>query len=311
MLACQVARHWIAATGVGWKTVRNDVIEYLTPFLDDMNGDAPSRVARACHVIDLVVREHLAAGNKPPSLRFIFHREIFWKRLDALSNPDAKPLTKAARRPVDAPTHEKAPEVAKRLQSSPPTDCGPRVDAETMRRDLERLFSEMDRPASSPTVTSSEPLQGEKPEDPAEAVVDDELEACAELTTTSGAGGRVDLAKELAQELAKLGASTSTAPSSETPAAEELEGAAATVDAELEELAETERVRRAVWDRETKELEEEAERAEGEKRARGAERGEFTDQERDGPGVRSAAARSAERRGEGLPPRYPKQREAA
>ena len=98
----------------------------------------PSKVARACHVIDFVVREHSRPRNKPPSLRFIFHREIFWKRLDALTNPDAKPLTKAARRPVDAPTHEKAPEVAKRLQSSPPTDCGPRVDAETMRRDSSR-----------------------------------------------------------------------------------------------------------------------------------------------------------------------------
>jgi len=280
------------------------------------------------------VREHLAAGNKPPSLRFIFHREIFWKRLDALSNPDAKPLTKAARRPADAPKCKKAPEVAKQPRSSPPTDSGSRVDAETMRRDLERLFYGMDRPASSPTVTSSAPLQpGEKQEDPEVTVVADELEACAELATTSGAGGRVDLAKELAEELAKpraapaapssgsggelaeelatLGASTPAAPSSETPAAEELEGAAVTVDAALEELAETERVRRAVWDRETKEIDEEAERAEREKRARRAERGELTDQGRDGPCVRSAAARSTERRGEGLPPRYPKQREAA
>jgi hypothetical protein len=283
------------------------VIEYLTPFLDEMNGDAPSRVARACHVIDLVVREHLAAGNKPPSLRFIFHREIFWRRLDALSNPDAKPLTKAARLPVDAPKREKPFEVAKRPQSSPPTDSGPRVDAETMRRDLERLFSEMDRPASSPAVTNSAPLQGEKQEDPPETVVADELEASAELATTAGAGGRVDLPKEIA----KLEASTPAAPSSETPAAEELEGAAATVDAALEDLAETERVRRAVWDRETQEREEEAERAEREKRPRWAERGELTGEERDALGVRSAAVRSTERRGEGLPPRYPKQREAA
>jgi hypothetical protein len=320
VLACQVARHWIAATGVGWKTVRNDVIEYLTPFLDEMNGDAPSRVARACHVIDLVVREHLAAGNKPPSLRFIFHREIFWRRLDALSNPDAKPLTKAARRPVEAPKLEKAPGVAKRPRSSPPIDNGPRVDAETMRRDLERLFSEMDRPASSPAATNSATLQGEKQEEPGVTIVADDLGASAVLATISGtAGGRVDLAEELAEELAKLRAAPA-APSSErggdlakelaeelaklgasSPATdEEHQGIATTIAVdELEacaELAETESVRRAVWERETKELEEREEDAERMKRARWGERGELADDEdrKLRPGVRSTMAKSSE-----------------
>ena len=178
---------------------------------------------------------------------------MFWRRLDALSDPDAKPLAKAARRPVDAPKREKAPEVAKRPRSSPAADCGPRVDAETMRRNCERLWGESlqrERP---------ETLRGEKPGDPRVTVVADELEACAELATTSGAGERGDLAKELAEELATLRAAPA-APSSgrggdlakelaeelakararlETPTAEELDGGAAVmiVGDELEAFA--------------------------------------------------------------------------
>jgi len=269
--------------------VRNDVIEYLTPFLDDMNGDASSKVARACRVIDVVVREQLATGRDKSELRYIFHREMFWKRLGALDDPAAKPLAKAARRPVDAPKHEKAPEAVRRPPSSPEADCGPPVDVETMRRDLERLWPEDHRPASSPASTASrEDLAKELAEEIAK------LRGGSPAATSSAKPG--DLAKELAEELAKLGASSPAAD-------EEHEGPATTIAVdELEacaELAEAERVRRAVWERETKELEERQADAERMKRARWAERGELAvDEDRERPGVRSATARSLEERGE-------------
>jgi hypothetical protein len=266
--------------------VRNDVIEYLTPFLDDMNGDASSRVARACRVIDVVVREQLAAGKDKSELRYIFHREMFWKRLAALDDPAAKPLAKVARRPVDAPKHEKAPEAARRPPSSPEADCGPSVDVETMRRDLEKLWPEDHRPASSPASTASrEDLAKELAEEIAR------LRGTSPAATSSAKPG--DLAKELAEELAKLGASSPAADEEHedpatTIAVDELEACA--------ELAEAERVRRAVWERETKELEEREADAERMKRARWAERGERAADERERPGVRSAAARSSEER---------------
>lgn len=138
MLASEVARYFVAATGLGWKTIRNDVLEYLTPFLDGMNGDPGSKVARACRVIDAAVIE---SGSRKPTLRYVFHREMFWKRLEALTNPEAKPLARAARRPVDASPTPKAtttPPTASR--SSTPTPS-PVADGETSRRAIAAILA--------------------------------------------------------------------------------------------------------------------------------------------------------------------------
>jgi hypothetical protein len=278
--------------------VRNDVIEYLTPFLDGMNGDASSRVARACRVIDVVVREQLAAGRDKSELRYIFHREMFWKRLGALDDPAAKPLAKAARRPVDPPKLEEAPAVVRRPPSSPKADVGPPVDVETMRRDQERLWPEDPRPTSTPASRASqEDLAKELAEEIAKLKASVSTHEHVDLVTSSHVAPAKpgDLAKELAKELAQLRGSPAAAD-------EEHEAPSTTLDDdELDEahaeLAEAESVRRAVWERETKELEEREEDAERMKRARWAERGEVFDvDERERSGVRSAAARSSEGR---------------
>ncbi len=141
VLACEVARYFVAATGLGWKTIRNDVVEYLTPFLDGMNGDARSKVARACRVIDAAVLE---ATVRKPTLRYVFHPEMFWKRLAALGNPQAKPLARAARRPVEAPTLVKEPEVrASTPRASEPQPNVP-ADSETSRRAIAAILAMTD-----------------------------------------------------------------------------------------------------------------------------------------------------------------------
>jgi len=166
-----------------------------------------------------------------------------------------------------------------------------RVDVETMRRDQERLWPESQRSsANSPAATVD--LAKELAEEIAK------LRGCARAAASPAKPG--DLAKELAAELAKLGPSSPTAD-------EECEDPATTIAVDefeaSSELAEVERVRRAVWERETKELEEREEDAERMKRARWAAasraRGELADDEREdsGPAVKSAAARSSEGRG--------------
>lgn len=134
LLASEVARYFVAATGLGWKTIRNDILEYLAPFIDGMNGDPASKVARACRVIDAAVLE---AGK--PSLRYVFHREMFWKRLEALTDPQAKPLARAQARPLDAPTAESPPEVAPAYSRSAKPQPGARMDGETLRIALAKL----------------------------------------------------------------------------------------------------------------------------------------------------------------------------
>ena len=138
VLASEVARYFVAATGLGWKTIRNDVIEYLTPFLDGMNGDARSKVERACRVIDAAVLE---SSSRRPTLRYVFHREMFWKRLAALGNPQAKPLARAARRPVDAPVPAKAPETPRPATRSSTPPPSPLADSETSRRAIAAILA--------------------------------------------------------------------------------------------------------------------------------------------------------------------------
>jgi hypothetical protein len=167
VLASEVARYFVAATGLGWKTIRNDVIEYLAPFLDGMNGDPRSKVERACRVVDSAVIE---AGSRKPTLRYVFHRDMFWKRLAALGNPHAKPLARAARRPVDAPTPSKASEPAQRPSMAPPS---PLADSETSRRTIAAILA----------VTGvMEPEQGSPVADDGLSPMDSEdLEALEEL----------------------------------------------------------------------------------------------------------------------------------
>ncbi len=137
VLASEVARYFVAATGLGWKTIRNDVLEYLTPFLDGMNGDPGSKVARACRVIDAAVIE---SGSRKPTLRYVFHREMFWKRLEALTNPEAKPLARAARRPVEAAPTPMAKPPPPAARSSTPTPS-PVADGETSRRAIAAILA--------------------------------------------------------------------------------------------------------------------------------------------------------------------------
>jgi hypothetical protein len=138
VLASEVARYFVAATGLGWKTIRNDVIEYLTPFLDGMNGDPQSKIARACRVIDAAVLE---AGSRKPTLRYVFHREMFWKRLAALGNPHAKPLARAASRPMEAPPPAKASEVRAPATRVSTAQSGPVADGETRRRAIAAILA--------------------------------------------------------------------------------------------------------------------------------------------------------------------------
>ena len=137
MLASEVARYFVAATGLGWKTIGNDVLEYLTPFLDGMNGNPGSKVARACRVIDAAVIE---SGSRKPTLRYVFHREMFWKRLEALTNPEAKPLARAARRPVEAAPTPMAKPPPPAARSSTPTPS-PVADGETSRRAIAAILA--------------------------------------------------------------------------------------------------------------------------------------------------------------------------
>lgn len=137
VLASEVARYFVAATGLGWKTIRNDVLEYLTPFLDGMNGDPGSKVARACRVIDAAVIE---SGSRKPTLRYVFHREMFWKRLEALTNPKAKPLARAARRPADASSTPMASTTPPASRSYLPAPS-PLADGETSRRAIAAILA--------------------------------------------------------------------------------------------------------------------------------------------------------------------------
>jgi hypothetical protein len=163
VLASEVARYFVAATGLGWKTIRSDVIEYLTPFLDGMNGDPGSKVARACRVIDVAVIE---SSSRKPTLRYVFHREMFWKRLASLGNPHAKPLARAARRPVQAPAPAKAPEAAPTAPRPPMPKSDPLADSETTRRALAAILAlaggepspERDRVAGEPSPFAREEL---------------------------------------------------------------------------------------------------------------------------------------------------------
>lgn len=138
VLASEVARYFVAATGLGWKTIRNDVIEYLVPFLDGMTGDPRSKVERACRVVDGAVIE---AGSRKPTLRYVFHRDMFWKRLAALGNPQAKPLARATRRPVDAPTPSKVTEAFAPAQQSSMATPSPLADSETSRRTIAAILA--------------------------------------------------------------------------------------------------------------------------------------------------------------------------
>jgi hypothetical protein len=209
---------------------------------------------------------------------------MFWKRLGALDDPEAPPVrAKAPRRPVDAPKPPKALEGPRRPSSPPEVDSSPPIDVATMLRDQERLWPEQAR------------LRGELPPATAnrEVLAQELADEIAKLRAVAPATPG-DLADELARELAKQAAPPPVA----LPDSGELATIAVVDDLEAcTELAEADRVRRAVWEREAQELEEREQEAERQKRARwAADRGElFVVEEPQGPGVTSAAARSRER----------------
>lgn len=148
VLAVEVLRYFVAATALGWKTIRNDVIEYVTPFLGEMNGDGPSKVARACRVIDAVIRECAENGRRKPTIRFVFHREIFWKRLDALANPKPQGPVRALGAHAKAFASADRPKVRSTAPRAPQPESV-LLDVVAM---LAHAFDDAERDASPPVV---------------------------------------------------------------------------------------------------------------------------------------------------------------
>jgi len=162
----------VQATGLGWRTIQPQIIDYLSPFLDGMNGSAASKIEKACKVIDAAVAE---VGK--PSLRYIFHAEMYWKRLSALSDPDAKPLSRAARRRAEAPRAGGAPSTASespRAFTGPPGVRTARLRDERRAAPLEAFAPQTDSPWS-PRVASTAPSPVEPPMTPEERAELEEL----------------------------------------------------------------------------------------------------------------------------------------
>ena len=126
----------------------------LVPFLDQMVGDETHKVARACAIVDQVVGECLAAQGCAPTLRFVFHPQIFWRRLERLDGGKEKPALPPPppRRPVMVKARARA--LAPSAPPEPPAKAPP-ADALQRLHGLGLLASERPKPVPS---SSAPPL---------------------------------------------------------------------------------------------------------------------------------------------------------
>jgi hypothetical protein len=77
LLAESLARHYALKTGRLWKTIDPGVLALVAPFVEEMRGPDDAKLARACTVIDDVVAHVQEQTGAPPTLRYIFHPQIF------------------------------------------------------------------------------------------------------------------------------------------------------------------------------------------------------------------------------------------
>ena len=114
--ASHIAQHYARATGRRWRVIDPSIVTMLAPFLDQMRGSDEDKVARACAIVDQVVVECVVANGKPPTLRFVFHPQIFWRRLEKLT---AAPRDAATTMPAIAKAAPRSPARAAANEGQP------------------------------------------------------------------------------------------------------------------------------------------------------------------------------------------------
>lgn len=100
-----IATHYAKATGKRWRGIHAEVLAFVMRFVREMVGSEANKVRRANAVIDRVVAESTGA----PTLRYVFHDQIFWRRLEKLTQEGEPQASSSATPPRAAAPRRSSP----------------------------------------------------------------------------------------------------------------------------------------------------------------------------------------------------------
>jgi hypothetical protein len=133
--AHSIASHYAKATGRRWhRGIDHSVLAFVLRFVREMVGSEANKIQRATAVIDRVVDEAGRKGTeKPPSLAYVFHPQIFWVRLERLERLPKPPPSLAS---ADTSRKPPATEARPLARAVHPNDDDPAAIRAMLRESL-------------------------------------------------------------------------------------------------------------------------------------------------------------------------------